>query len=403
MLSLGGIFVLLATGQIGTAAGADARRMEIASAWAPTIFHDEAREFTQMETGFNPVDTPVGFFFDGNKDVRDNGSSIFRLTTEQEEKAIEDLPIYFSLVETRTHYYLNYVVYHAIDTNRVGHVHDTENIFLILQKEENGPGKLVAAITNAHGFPMIYSEDPSLSKAWLARTHLSAEKDFLPLIDRFSKNHHEMGEPEWISRGDSQSLKVFVSSQSHAIYKFNTDAWLQQEMGGVAYYPKSCGDCEARLVLQPLKGVREIRSYALVDLDQMLEKAFSARDEVQEVFLAKTKRAKLKNDIYRERLVPGYLAAGFEETEAKANLFFRTSLKTDYPLSDPISFHRFLAGDDGKNISTIYFYNPYLEAKPIRGSLLASAPSTPRPPLQTSISKASFLGIAERIINRLSP
>jgi len=400
MLGFGGIAFVLAVGRIGSApdAGSEARRLELASAWAPVFIHDEAREFNQSETDFNPVDTPVGFFFDENGDLRDNGRSIFRLTTEQELRVIEDLPIYYSLIETRTHFYLNYVVYHALDANRVGHVHDTENVFIIIEKIEGQRlGSFVAAITNAHGFPMIYTDDSNVSKRWASKVRFKTEKKFLPLIDRFSKDHHAKGGPEWVTRSDSRSLKVFISSESHAIYKFNSEAWLENEMAGTAYYLNSCGECAARLALQPIKGVKALRSYALVDLDRMLEEAFGDKISNQEIFLAKTKRERLASSLYQEKLMPGYLAAAFDESEPKANLFFRTTFKTRRPLSDPASLHEFFAEPEGGSISNIYLSNPYLEEKTsLRVSQFQEKSRVP------DISKVSFWSIAEKLMRKIS-
>lgn len=345
--------------QVGSFDQSALRRRLVAEAFAPVLYQHESLELLDINTGFNPIDSILGFNFDGNGDLRDNARNVFLLSDESARRAVSHPEIYYSVIESRSHFYINYIVYHAIDTNGLGHAHDTENIFAIVRKTQDFPGVLEVLITNAHGFPNIYSPDEERTSAWRSRIKSQLAQPVLLAVDRFARPHHEEGALEFVERRRSVSPIVFVHSKSHAIYKFNSQAWSASNQVGSLYFPQSCLECSLAPV--PFTGVRKTIAYQLIDFDDMMLNLKPGMDWsliFQDSFEKPIAR---KLEHYRERALPGYLAVGVLEARPAAILFFRGSFKTAYPLSDPISFHRYF--DPGnEQISLQYLLNAYLDS-----------------------------------------
>lgn len=332
-------------------------QVQLAEAWAPIIFHDTAAEFTQKETGFNPVDHIVGLFFDDNLDLRDNGVNIYRVNNKKAEELKQLSPIYYSVIETESHWYINYIIYHAVDLNIFPHTHDTENIWTIVEKGQNFFGNLVMHVTNAHGYPMIYGPDVSEELEWRKRAGGGIGRYFLSWLDRFSKEHHE-GRPEYVlNKAGGRHILLFVSSKTHAVYKFSSAAWSQGKGSGYVYVPQSCGvECEH--IGSDLANPSPRIPYVLVNWDELHSRFLNSND----VF---TDRKNLNANLNQADFFPRFLAPGFGENEARALLFHASSFKTPYKLSDPAKVHYFLSGSS-RGISFRYIYNPYLRNSGVR-------------------------------------
>ncbi len=368
-------------------------RSDLANQWAPIFFHDEAAEFLNSESGFNPVDTPLSFFFDDNENLRDNGVNAFRLTHHQEVTLSQEVPIYFSLIESRSHYYLNYIVYHAVDAKADGyqHVHDTENVLVIVEKSPTGAGTLVGVISNAHGFGMAYSPSEARQEIW--RTRLESHgigKSFLNAIDPQGDQQDKVPGFELIHRSKSVSPSFFVSARSHAIYKFSTQNWRQSETSGSGYFPRSCRECTEALDSELSKSLRRWTAYELIDLDLVLSSAASQNEN----FWVGKNRKKSLSSFYQERSLPGFLAPGWTEAEGKVNLFYRATFKTGIPLSDPARLHQSLESD-AAGISSEYLYNPFIERKSHQTTLLMSES-------QKKSKDPSLLFLADQFLHRLN-
>lgn len=317
---------------------------KVAEQWAPIYYKDFSPEFSSSLDRFNPIDHPVSLFFDGNQDIRDNAKNILRLTKQQKKMLIANTPVYFSVVESETHFYLNYVLYHAVDANVRIHAHDTENVFMIISKANN---ELEALITNAHGYPMIYSDDVARQVRWRSRFDHRAVYEINKKLDLYSEDHHGSGSPlEYVYEIGSKRPKLFVSRKSHAIYRYSRYAWRQ---GGI-YFPRSCNNCGAKS-LWPNSQDR-LFSYQLINWES---------------FYDSIENKKLVFDWGKEKeasLLPTYLLAGLGEEESKVNLFYSVHFKTPYSLADPARLHSYLDGQSGK-ISFRYIYNPYLKKRVI--------------------------------------
>src|SRR4051812_1468420 len=106
-------------------------RTEAAKRFAPVIYQEvhDAR------------DLHVAFDFDGNWAGEDNGANgtcAADQTQCQPGSPCEDgkCPlvgtVYFTVIETDTHFFVQYMPYHALDSKTVaGHEHDTENVLVV--------------------------------------------------------------------------------------------------------------------------------------------------------------------------------------------------------------------------------------------------------------------------------
>ncbi len=327
---------------LASSAGLNATSFEkLAREWAPIFYKDYAKSLTQPETGFNPVDHPLDLFFDGNSDLRDNAESVFKLDREQVSRVMASPSIYYSVIESSTHYYITYIVYHAIDFKVFGHAHDTENVWTVLEKSQirGEPPQLVAHITNVHGFPMIYAPDSERELRWRSRIEYGAAAKMLPWLDAHSRRHRQ-GDAEYVRRPRSKSLRAFIATRSHAIYKANTSAWLSGYGEGGVYLPVGCLECFSDLRAKPTDQVFE---YRLLSWDQTIREL----RENSSVLVASTER------------YPRHLPPGYDEYLPKANLFHTTSFKTPHRLADPIRMHIYFEGSL-VGIAFDYLYNPYL-------------------------------------------
>lgn len=134
---------LLAAG-FTTPAQAAPSRAEIALRWAPIHYQDV--DATGGHALGGKSDYITRYDFDGNLNGRDNwdnaGSNV-------------DAAVYYSVLETSTHYYLTYLFFHPRDWIdhpffETEHENDAEGVLEIVEKDGSEYGSLKAAVTNAH-------------------------------------------------------------------------------------------------------------------------------------------------------------------------------------------------------------------------------------------------------------
>jgi len=327
------------------------RYSRLAEAWAPIFFKAYAPEFNKNTDSFNPVDHPVSLFFDGNEDLRDNSANIFRLSELQIKSALTHIPIYYSVIETESHFYINYFIYHALDMNLQSHAHDTENVWTIIKKNPKAVfGELVGHITNAHGHPMIYLKDSAKQSLWRAKVTGQWSTQFLFSMDRGAELHHLDSPIEYFEEGQVQRLIGFVASRTHAIYKFRSEAWLRGASYGAVYYPKNCQACSSDLkwTFPSTKAF----GYEMVSWDNLMR----SRNSNEQIFYHTAESAEVKS----AAALPEFLVPGFDEELPKVNLFYQAGFKTPYRLNDPANVHRwFESSEESASVSKRYLYNPY--------------------------------------------
>lgn len=112
--------------------GADQRR-RVAERWAPTIYQ-ETRDKRDLLAAFD---------FDGDWDLSNNAAHV--------NSAPLAAVVYVSVLETATHWFLNYLPYHPVDSKSPsGHDHDTEHITMVVRKDGSDTGRLEVVETRFH-------------------------------------------------------------------------------------------------------------------------------------------------------------------------------------------------------------------------------------------------------------
>lgn len=116
-------------------------REDVARRWAP-VFHQEVKGDKDLYTAFDA---------DGNWAADDNEETF--------AASKHTATVYFTVIETATHWFVQYMPYHATDAKLTnGHEHDTESVLAVVSKEGGGTGKLVAIETRFHTEWFVYAD-----------------------------------------------------------------------------------------------------------------------------------------------------------------------------------------------------------------------------------------------------
>jgi hypothetical protein len=141
---------------LGLAAGAFLRttsaaagpREDVAKHWAP-VFQQEVRDGKDLFTAYD---------FDGNWAGDDNDENLAACLEGQ--KACDlSAKVYFTVIETSSHWFVQYLPYHATDSKTTnGHEHDTESVLVVVAKDASATGKLLAVEMRFHSEWFIYAD-----------------------------------------------------------------------------------------------------------------------------------------------------------------------------------------------------------------------------------------------------
>lgn len=106
----------------------------VARRFAPTIYQET----------LDPVrDFIAAYDFDGDWDGSNNAAHV----VDHPLRAV----VYYTVVETPTHWFVQYMPYHPVDYKRLsGHIHDTENLLLTIRKRPRGGAELEVMETRFH-------------------------------------------------------------------------------------------------------------------------------------------------------------------------------------------------------------------------------------------------------------
>ncbi|MEU4160120.1 hypothetical protein [Actinoplanes sp. NPDC026670] len=147
----------LVAAALATPAQAAPSRAEIALRWAPIHYQDVDTTGSHALAGKS--DYITRYDFDGNLNGRDNWDNAGTNT---------DAAVYYSVLETSTHYYLTYLFFHPRDWIdhpffETEHENDGEGVLEIVEKDGSEYGSLKGAVTVAHSD--FYSYKPA-SSGW---------------------------------------------------------------------------------------------------------------------------------------------------------------------------------------------------------------------------------------------
>jgi hypothetical protein len=372
----------------------------LAEAWAPLLFADgsiqqievlDEKGNKQIAEILHPADAVVSPFFDGDEDWGNNPAHI--LETVKDEQGRErskyhlKAQLLFSVIETKTNYYIAYTKYEALDIGPGAHGQDSEVIWTVVRKVDGKPmGVLDFVATNAHGFARIYSPDARHEeKLREAQVVLMSDKNKLIgeqtyIFDKFAFVHHKFGRPEFLQSedGENRGLKVFVCRGGHALYKCSTEKWKGRFGKGYIYTCVPVSK-EGETQCYPIRAEdQRIVGYSLINMDKMLLELYPQNEASlsdSERSTLEARRSKLfeghqNRDLTAEvfdgelRLRPSLpveIRRGPGDQKAEANLSNDWGLKTSYNLALPHLIHRAFDRENKEKISDEYLFNPYVE------------------------------------------
>jgi hypothetical protein len=180
-----------------------ARDLAIASAYAPAVFHA-----THTSARPKTWDTPTRVDFDGDRVASNNEESL------RSGKHAIPPAVYYAVLETETHFFLTYGLYHAIDWSTsppvlpyTWHENDMENLQVVVEKREVGLGVVVLLATQAHLGTTAYTAPGSGITS--AEIDLSGRPIRLVGADGKGRGNH---------------VAIFVESGGHGIYSVADEA-----------------------------------------------------------------------------------------------------------------------------------------------------------------------------------
>ncbi|GGN72202.1 hypothetical protein GCM10010112_40240 [Actinoplanes lobatus] len=199
---------LIAAG-LATPAHAAPSQAEIALRWAPIHYQDVDATGSHAVSGKS--DYITRYDFDGNLNGRDNWDNTGTNT---------DAAVYYSVLETSTHYYLTYLFFHPRDWIdhpffETEHENDGEGVLEIVAKDDSDYGSLKAAVTVAH--TDFYSYKPTGSD-WA-----NGSETIDGTLQLQSSPHDSFQHPVTAQERGGHGLKAYPQ------YNINGD--------GIVYYP----------------------------------------------------------------------------------------------------------------------------------------------------------------------
>jgi hypothetical protein len=158
------------------------------------------------------------------KGIADNQRLFFERTAKDPAFAILDPPVYYSVVETTTHYFLLYAIYHVMDwwkrlkpenlydliRDRVDeHAHDLEGVLMVVRKQPDPT--IDGLITVAHQDFYFYSRPRRPTTE--GEDRLAEVKDGLAVV-RFTET---VDGNIWLDH-DTGRIKLYVQAKGHGMY-----------------------------------------------------------------------------------------------------------------------------------------------------------------------------------------
>ncbi|GIF99560.1 hypothetical protein [Catellatospora citrea] len=217
-----------------TPAGAAVTQAQLALRWAPIHYQDVDATGSHALSGRSDYITKVDF--DGDLNGRNNWDR-----TGQAGVSLA-AHVYYSVVETGTHWYLTYLFYHPRDWTdhpffETEHENDGEGVLLVVERDGSDYGVLRAAVTVAH--TDFYSYTPSGS------TWSSGRESVDGTLQLQSSPHDGFLHPVTAQEAKGHGLKAYPQ------YNINGD--------GLVYYPSTVAET-------PSSGDdRDVR-YQLIDI-----------------------------------------------------------------------------------------------------------------------------------------
>ena len=300
--------------------------------------------FIAQETWFNPkADYLTRFNYDGNWRGDDNWENL--------QKGSSQAVVYYTVMETKTHWFLQYNFFHARDYSDVCivgtcHENDNEGIILTVRKDQSKYGKLEVVETLAHNNIYSFTNDRRIKK----RVHdidgkLELYNNVRPIVFIEAGGHGVFGTNYKASLFSSQTMKFKGNTGVTYVYK------------GKAETPKHSNDRNVGYELLPIydelwkRGAKETQESTETFDNFYVYQPFGNRPQANAKFIAGAFKGKTASD---NGAKPFWAWRDGKTRKKKLLNTGQWALDPAYAISISLKF------PSNKPVSTDYVYNPYL-------------------------------------------
>ncbi len=300
--------------------------------------------FIAQETWFNPkADYLARFDYDKNWKGDDNWENL--------EKGSSQAFVYYAVMETKTHWFLQYNFFHARDYSDICivgtcHENDNEGLILTVRKDNSKFGKLEVMETLAHNNIYSFSNDRSIKKG----VHnidgkIDLYKSIQPIIFIEAGGHGVLGSSHKTSLFSAESLNFKKNTGVTYVYKNRAER------------PKHSNDRNVGYALLPIyehwwtKGNQESDSSNETFDNFYVYEPFGNRPRANAKFIA----GAFKGRTASKNMAKPFWAWHDRRTKKKKVLNTgQWALDPAYAVSENLKFPK------NKPVSTEYIFNPYL-------------------------------------------
>jgi len=303
--------------------------------------------FIAQETWFDPkADYLAHFNYDGNWKGEDNWENL--------KKGSSQAAVYYDVIETETHWFLQYSFFHPRDYSDVCiagtcHENDFEGLILTVRKNETTFGKLEVMETLAHNNIYSFTNDPSIKNG----VHnidgkIDLHEGVRPIVFIEAGGHGVFGSSYKTSLFDAQKMD----------FKQNTGVTYIRQ--GKYVKPRHANDRDVGYILLPsyselwLKGTQETSS-----ISETFDNFFSYQPFANR---PKTK-ANLIAGAFRGKTIEENMAKPFWAWHDKRTRNRKILNTGQWALDPAYSVSQNLTFPSSKPFSTTYTFNPYLETE----------------------------------------
>ena len=221
--------------------GTDDFRLRLAFHHAPVLYMETADDASGWRQ-----DLITSVNYDGDWTTTNNWENLF---SGGDMSGV----VYYTVIETPTHWYIEYGFYHPRDWSNGSiekeHENDFEGLLAVVSKDGTTYGKLEVVFTNAHGNLDPFS--PPGVQLWTYILVTGLDGQIYPVTVQVP----------WLgveNDGGIDRVKVAQESGGHACRPWST----ADDQDGVVYYPSMTASAP------PVYGSQDVTTYRLVDLQQ---------------------------------------------------------------------------------------------------------------------------------------
>ena len=301
--------------------------------------------FVAQETWFNPTaDFLTRFDYDGNWKGDDNWENL--------ENGSTQAYVYYGVMETKTHWFLQYSFFHARDYSDVCivgtcHENDNEGLILTVRKDESRFGKLEVMETLAHNNIYSFTNDRSINNGvHRIDGKIDLYKGVQPIVFIEAGGHGVLGGSYKTSFFSTQKMDFRQNTGITYIYK------------GKAESPKHSNDRNVGYELLPIydewwsKGNQTTNESNDTFDNFYVYRPFGNRPKASAKFIAGAFKGRTASD---NKAKPFW---AWHDNRTRKKRVLNTgqwALDPAYAVSMNLKFPR------GREVSTEYIFNPYLD------------------------------------------